>query len=185
MRKIGYLFLLEKFLYLMYNASMKTNDKGIEIERKFLVAFPTTNILTKADLRIDIVQTYLHAINGVRRLRKCTIDGETTYVYTIKKDITPVTREEREGEIDEDTYLALMQEGASRTIQKSRYVYNLGNHKFELDVYPFFKDRAILEIELNSEDEEFVIPEFIKVIREVTGEKEYLNATLAENYGNE
>lgn len=164
---------------------MKVNDKGIEIERKFLIAYPTEEVLARADLRIDIVQTYLHAIKGVRRVRKCTINGETNYVYTIKRDLTPVMREEREGEIDEDTYLSLMTEGASRTITKSRYVYNVGKHKFELDVYPFFTDKAILEIELDSEDEAFEIPEFIKVIKEVTGDKEYLNATLAENYGNE
>ena len=50
---------------------------------------------------------------------------------------------------------------------------------FEIDVYPFWKDKAIVEIELSSEDQEVIFQPQLKMIREVTGEKEFKNASLA------
>ena len=47
-------------------------------------------------------------------------------------------------------------------------------------MYPFWKDRAILEIELADEDEKIDFPEFIKVIKEVTDDERYKNASLAQ-----
>ena len=49
-----------------------------------------------------------------------------------------------------------------------------------MDVYPFWSDRAVLEVELESEDEAFDIPPFISVIKEVTGDKRYSNKALAK-----
>lgn len=51
---------------------------------------------------------------------------------------------------------------------------------FELDIYPFWNDKAILEIELSSIDEQFSIPETIKIIKEVTDDDSYKNSGLAE-----
>ena len=51
---------------------------------------------------------------------------------------------------------------------------------FELDVYPFWNDKATLEIELLSEDQPFKLPPFIKLIREVSHEPEYRNIALAQ-----
>ena len=51
---------------------------------------------------------------------------------------------------------------------------------FELDVYPFWNDRATLEIELLSEDQPYKLPPFIKLIREVSYEPEYRNIALAQ-----
>ena len=47
-----------------------------------------------------------------------------------------------------------------------------------------FNDRELVlaEIELSAEDEELVIPDWLKphVVREVTGEPEYVNVNLAK-----
>ena len=50
---------------------------------------------------------------------------------------------------------------------------------FEIDVYPFWTDRAIMEIELDSEEREVMLPPFIEVIKEVTGDGRYTNAAIA------
>ena len=55
------------------------------------------------------------------------------------------------------------------------------NKYFEIDIYPFAKERAICEIELISEDEKFLIPEFIEPIAEVTGDKRFSNRQLADS----
>ena len=51
----------------------------------------------------------------------------------------------------------------------------------EFDIYPFWQDRAILEIELTCEDEVPDIPEYVSIIRDVTGEKAYKNRQLARH----
>ena len=66
-----------------------------------------------------------------------------------------------------------------RQIHKTRYCLTYDNQYFEIDVYPFWHDKAIMEIEVREEDTEIRFPDEIKVIREVTGEPEYKNAALA------
>ena len=51
----------------------------------------------------------------------------------------------------------------------------------EVDLYPFWQDRAILEVELASEDETFALPDYLTVITEVTGDRRYKNVQLARS----
>ena len=67
-----------------------------------------------------------------------------------------------------------------RQIRKDRYCLTYDNQYFEIDVYPFWKDRAIAEIELSDEKTAIRFPEEIRVIREVTGDDAYKNASLAK-----
>ena len=68
-------------------------------------------------------------------------------------------------------------------IRKDRYCIALNSTYYELDVFPFFIDRATLEIELLTENQPYVLPDFVKVIREVSFEKEYKNKYLAVKFG--
>ncbi|MBP3901181.1 MAG: hypothetical protein J6D53_06990, partial [Blautia sp.] len=67
-----------------------------------------------------------------------------------------------------------------RTIHKKRYCLTYDTQYFEIDVYPFWDDQAILEIELRDEDTEIRFPENIHVIREVTDDPAFKNAALAK-----
>ena len=69
---------------------------------------------------------------------------------------------------------------SKRQIRKNRYCLTYENQYFELDVYPFWKDQAIVEIELNDEKQEVHFPEQIKVIKEVTSDDAFKNASLAK-----
>ena len=53
------------------------------------------------------------------------------------------------------------------------------NH-VRLHVYPFWNDKAIAEIELSDENAAIVFPEQIRVIKEVTDDDAYKNASLAK-----
>lgn len=64
-------------------------------------------------------------------------------------------------------------------IRKTRYCLTYNSQYFEIDIYPFWKDQAIVEIELLNEKEEIQMPKFLKVIKEVTDDKSYKNASLA------
>ena len=66
-----------------------------------------------------------------------------------------------------------------KQIRKTRYCLTYESQYFEIDVYPFWKDKAIVEIELNDENTDIIFPEFIKVIKEVTDDDSFKNASLA------
>ena len=66
-----------------------------------------------------------------------------------------------------------------RPIRKTRYCLTYDNQYFEIDVYPFWQDQAIVEIELREETQAIHFPKQLKVIREVTAEQAYKNASLA------
>ena len=67
-----------------------------------------------------------------------------------------------------------------RQIRKTRYCLTYNSQYFEIDVYPFWKDKAIVELELSNENATVDFPEQIKVIKEVTEDVSYKNASLAK-----
>ena len=77
-----------------------------------------------------------------------------------------------------------MKEYSLGTISKYRYCIAWGSTYYELDVFPFWDKLALLEIELLSEEEEYTIPDFVTVLREVTMEKAFRNLALAKKFGN-
>ena len=69
---------------------------------------------------------------------------------------------------------------SKKAIRKDRYCLTYNSQYFEIDIYPFWNDQAIMEIELSSEDQEIDIPKEIKVIKEVTNDENYKNFVLAD-----
>ena len=155
---------------------------AFEIERKFLIGYPDLNILERYP-KSDIAQTYLNTNDGMTsRVRKRTSNGDTKYIFTEKKRVTDVTCIENERELSADEYEELLKlaDPERRTVYKTRYCVPFGGRVVEVDIYPFWNDRAIAEVELESEDEAVSLPDFIKVIRDVTAEKQYKNAAIAK-----
>ena len=159
----------------------------LEIERKYLIEYPDLNMLENMDNceKVEIIQTYLHSTeqNQQIRLRQRGIDGHYVYFQTIKKEITPVKRIEIENRLTKDEYLKLLMSAdtSKRQIRKNRYCLTYKNQYFEIDVFPFWNDKALMEIELSDENSPIIFPDFIKIIREVTAESEYKNSSLAQN----
>lgn len=156
----------------------------LEIERKYLIEYPDLALLDSLPncRRTDIEQVYLLSKGGMRRVRKRGEKGDYLYFYTEKRDIDGMSRMETERRITEEEYNALLKEAdpARRPVIKNRYCITHEGQYFELDVYPFWKDKAILEIELLSEEDKVTLPPFIKLIKEVTGDKSYSNSALAK-----
>ncbi len=177
------------YLYLVHTKGriyIKPN-LPLEIERKYLIEMPNIDWILqnqKCDVA-KITQTYLgKSSDGYgNRVRKMEINGETKYYHTAKKSVKGFTRIEIENEIslsEYEKYLSSKKELVS--LQKTRYMVYLNHLKYEIDVYPFWTTTAILEVELKDEKQEFEIPEFIKVIGEVTNNLDYSNHSLAKKY---
>ena len=98
-----------------------------------------------------------------------------------KKRLSDLTRIEIEDEITEEAYteLAKRKDPDRNVIRKTRYLYDYRRQIFEIDVFPFWMDRALMELELQSEDQQILLPPDITVVRDVTAEKAYTNASIA------
>lgn len=161
-------------------------DAPLEIERKFLIKMPDTTLLAKVSTQChNISQTYLiRTTPGCsRRIRKSEEHGCTTYIYNEKRKLSDIVREERENLISADEYAALLNyaDPTLNTISKTRWCIPYRNHILEIDIFPFWDDRAILEIELSSPDEPFDLPDWIGQVCEVSSDDRYLNTSLARN----
>ena len=155
-----------------------------EIERKFLIEYPDIAALEKLPncQRVEIIQTYLTAPEGEEsRVRQRGLNGNYIYFRTTKKKVTELKRVEVERRLSKDEYLHLLMDADPncRPIRKTRYCLTYDNQYFEIDVYPFWQDKAILEIELAHEDADIRFPAEIKVIKDVTNDDSYKNASLA------
>lgn len=159
----------------------------VEIERKFLIEYPDIDMLINNPhcKKVEISQTYLkYAGQDKLRVRKRVTDGQCIYIKTIKKKISDIKRTEIEELITADEYDRLINDSMAKkcSISKDRYCLMYKNQYFELDVFPFWNDKAILEIELKDEDDKIELPQFVNVIREVTEDANYTNFALAKSF---
>jgi CYTH domain-containing protein len=152
-----------------------------EIERKFLIAFPDEGKLAAMDgCRVyEIEQIYLPTPKGIsERVRRVDDGKKTTYIHTVKKKLSALTRSEFEEEISAEVY-ERMSCSCDERISKRRYRIPYGGRLLEIDIFPFWRTRAFCEVELESEDEDVVLPDFIKVIEDVSEDNRYSNHSLA------
>ena len=152
-----------------------------EIERKFLIRFPDLEWLSSAASSSQITQTYLLNDSASERVRSRETNGAVVYTHTCKQHVSSIRRIEIEKEIDEKTYRELLKrkDPSRRTVEKTRYCLDRDGFMYEIDVFPFWNDRAFLEVELKDEQQSFPWPENIVCIREVTDDRRYSNYALA------
>ena len=155
-----------------------------EIERKYLIEYPDISWLEKNKTckKLEIIQTYLESNDDEEvRVRQRGYEGNYIYTKTTKKNVNDLKRIEIEKRLSKDEYLDLLMKADSnkRPIRKTRYCLTYKNQYLEIDIYPFWDDKAILEIELNNEEQEVEIPKQLKLIKEVTNDPKYKNSALA------
>ena len=156
----------------------------LETERKFLIAYPDVRWLESLPncRKVDIIQTYLLAKEGEElRVRQRGENGSYLYTKTFKRRVSDASRIEIEERLSQSEYLDLLMEADpdKHPIRKTRWCLTYDNQYFEIDLYPFWADQAILEIELRDKGEEIRFPKELHFLREVTGDERYSNANLA------
>ncbi len=178
----------DKLLKLLANTAL---DGGYEIERKFLIKYPDIEYLSSLSncRAVNMEQVYLKRgpAGESMRVRKSWEQGSIVFVKTEKQKISDTVRIEREYEISAKEYEIELENRdiTLNTISKTRYCLMYNDVYYEIDVFPFWKKQAYLEVELSSENEKVEIPPFLKVIREVTEDRRYTNHSLAGNVPNE
>lgn len=165
-------------------ASLLGEPEPFEIERKFLIEYPDLAALEALPhcQRVEIIQTYLKTPDGAEsRVRQRGMDGHYTYYQTTKRQVTGLKRIELERRLTQNEYLRLLMDAdpERRPIRKTRYCLMHDGRYFEIDVFPFWADKAMVEIELSDEADPINFPEMLHVIKEVTDDPAYRNAALA------
>jgi len=145
-----------------------------EIERKFLVNDRIGEVIAASEGKA-IRQGYI--MDGP--------DGKTVRVrtkgakgfLTIKGKSTGITRSEFEYEIPFDEAMALLEQFCPVVLSKERYLAEVGGKTWEIDVFHGRLEGLIVaEIELESEDEPFELPEW--AAQEVSHDAAYYNSNL-------
>ncbi|MBN1651930.1 MAG: CYTH domain-containing protein [Bacteroidales bacterium] len=149
---------------------------GQEIERKFLVK---GEFKSKAKKQTRIKQSYISLVP--ERTVRVRITNDKGFI-TIKGAVSAsgVSRYEWEKEISVKEAEELFQLCETGIIDKTRFLVDVGKHTYEVD--EFYGDNqglVVAEIELSSEDELFVKPDWLGA--EVTGDINYYNAMLMKN----
>jgi adenylate cyclase len=146
---------------------------GVEVERKFLVTSPPDLDEAAGD---EIDQGYL-AIGSDGEVRLRRKGGR--HLLTAKRG-SGLAREEGEIEIDRPEFERLWPLTEGRRLHKRRHTLPHGELTIEIDVFAGELDGLILaEIEFPSEEDARAFDPPESFGDEVTGDKRYLNETLA------
>lgn len=156
-----------------------------EVERKFLIKKPTLEQLEALGClsKTNIIQTYLKSDDNKteRRVRqRGTKQDGFNFYYTEKVDIGAGERLEQENKITPSEYISYLAEADTslHQISKIRRCFIYDKKYYEMDIYPFSDEYAILEIELNDINEEINLPP-LTIIKEVTNDEAFKNYSLA------
>jgi adenylate cyclase len=148
---------------------------GIETERKFLVKGEFKHLAVS---KIAITQLYL--LKDPQKTIRLRIADDKAFL-TIK---TPplsgsIGRSEWEFQIPVEDANEIMKICLPGKVIKTRYIIPAGKHKFEVDVFHDKNEGLVIaEIELESEHQQFEVPDFIG--EEVTGNPAFYNSNLAK-----
>ena len=132
----------------------------------------------------EILQIYITSEDGCdSRVRRRVYPDKTVYTKTEKRHISKMSAIERECKITEAEFskLSLSIECGTRPIRKTRHTFPYLGKTVEIDEYPFWESTCILEVELKDEGEELILPDFIFVLSEKTGDKAYSNHSMARS----
>ena len=146
----------------------------MDVKRRFLIVRPETAWLESqpGSRRVEIVQTYLLSRAGDEiRLRRRTENGTAVCYKTSSRLLAGGERIELEESLSREEYQSLLMEAdpSRRPLEKTRYWLTWEGRQFEIDLYPFWEDQALLEIEQSGEDQPVHLPPELQLLREISG----------------
>lgn len=163
---------------------------AIEIERKYIIRIPDMDVVRAQSEHTEsnILQIYLpHERGETHRIRRREYPDKVVCTETRKVRLDSMSATETESSISETAFniLAKAPLEGHRPIEKVRHTFRLGDYVYEIDIYPKWKNTAILEVELPDRDAHPQIPEFIEVLEDVTGDRKYKNFSMSKHFPNE
>lgn len=162
----------------------------VEIERKYIIKTPDLELVSSMDdyTGSEIEQVYLSSPSHItHRVRRRAYLDRVEYTETKKVRIDKASAYEDEREITAGEYstLILNRDPQSTPLIKTRHTFRYKGQLFEVDIYPNWSRTCIMETELPSRDTVVDMPPFIHIVSEVTGNREYSNASMSRKFPEE
>ncbi len=160
---------------------------NIEIEKKYIIKMPALSYMEAMEgyTKSEIIQIYLESPKEItHRVRSRKIQGKTVYTETRKVRIDKMSAYEDEHEISPEEFISLSEkiDRQTRPIKKARHTFIYLGQLFEIDIYPEWKNTGVLETELESRETVVDFPDFIDILKDVTGDKRYSNASMSRSF---
>jgi CYTH domain-containing protein len=156
----------------------RASTAGVEVERKYLLrALPE---LPEGAREIEIEQGWLPGTTLRERLRRSVERDCRRYLRTVKFG-KGLQRTEVEEETTPEVFEALWALTEGCRVKKRRYAVPDGDVVWEVDEF-LDRDLVLAEVELRDPAEQVVLPSWLAdhVVREVTGDGDYVNLNLAK-----
>ena len=154
-------------------------------KRKYLIRMPDVEKLVRDydAVGADMMQTYLvqSKPGSERRIRQERSGRDYLYFYTEKRISEDGKRWVVERPISEKDYVSYLMECDMdlHPVRKTKYRFYYKDKRFEIDVYPFSQDRAVMFI-YGEGLEQAALPPEIEILKDVTGDADYKNRQLAK-----
>lgn len=165
------------------HALIARTSRGKEIERKYLLR--ELPILPDDATVVEIEQGYVPGTEVLERLRRVrSVDADVIRHTRTVKVGSGLVRTEIEEEISPELFARMWPLTEGQRIHKRRYAARSEKHTWEMDDF-LDRNLVLAEVELSAADEAAALPSWLEavVVRDVTGEREYENATLASGDG--
>ena len=158
--------------------------KPFEAKKKYLIEYPDLSLLEKLENveRVELDQTYLKADNNEKiQIRKRGLGDDCIYYQTrvriqngqllqVEKRLTKAEYEEKLTQADP----------TRKQLHRTRYCIIDNNQYMEIDIYPFWNDKAILNIDVLDVNSNVYIPDYVKVVEDITNNPQYFNSELSK-----
>jgi adenylate cyclase len=127
---------------------------------------------------MDIVQGYIHnSPEKVVRVRTTEVSGKHRWGFiTIKGSTEGMSRDEYEYDIPFDEASEMLNNLCNQVLRKVRFTIDHEGLLWEIDVFKDGIDLVIAEVELDSEDQDVPLPDWVS--EEVTYDPKYFNSNI-------
>ncbi len=154
----------------------------INEEKRYLIEYPNIDFLQnlKSCKKVDVIQTYLKSNNKEEvSIEQRGVDGNYIYSKIQNNKFENVKEEKR---ITKEEYLKLLMDADInfRQIRKTRYCLMNDKCYCNIDIYPFWKEKAIMEFQMKK-DKEILIPSYVNVLKEVSDDERYDSYSIAKS----
>ena len=180
----AYPYFEDKMMKLINEISyvLHEEDKAY-VEKKYLISMPDVEQLMKNKQcrKVHVKQHYI--IDETKQEKEKIVlrreNNKNFYYKVVKKNKVKYSNS-----ITADKYINKLEDENKKFyhIHKDRYYYIFDSRCIKIDVFPFWKDKAILEVDVLNDRENIKFPKFVHIIEDVTDNEAYKNYYLAEEY---
>jgi len=160
--------------------NLPTREK---FQKKFLLKKGSVNLPESLNYeQFDVEETYLISQDSEEKVRRRGQNGSFSYVHHVRKTVNG-QRVEKKTQISARDYMTHLDRADSKrqTLIKKRVSFIWDIHRYNIDTFVNVKNGPILLlVESHKKTDDIVLPEFVQLIREVTGLPDYTSYILSK-----